>query len=201
MEAGMPRRTLHALLDRYNAAPAAARAKMAAEIERRYGVLRAILVLDMSGFSRTVREQGICHYLGMIRRMEMTTRPLVEALGGTVVKYEADNLFALFPDAASAVSMAVRAREALRAPAADGGPGIEVAIGIAWGRLLHLPGADMFGDVVNIACKLGEDVAAAGDILLDEAARRAVADSGCHALEPVPVRISGIDVVAWRVAA
>jgi class 3 adenylate cyclase len=196
----MPRRTLHGLLDLYNAAPAAARADVAAEIERRFGALQAILVLDMSGFSRTVRERGICNYLAMIRRMQLTTRPLVERLGGTVVKYEADNLFALFPDADAALEMAAEARAALRLPAGDSEPGIEVAIGIAWGRLLHIPGVDIFGDAVNVACKLGEDVALASEILLDDAARLALAGPQRWVLEPARASISGIDIAAWRVA-
>lgn len=195
----MPGPTLDALLDAYNAAPPAARPEVAAEIERRFGVEQAVLVLDMSAFTRTVRAAGIHHFLAMIRRMQVTTRALVERHGGTVVKYEADNLFALYPDPDAAVAMALGARAALRAPTANGDAGIEVAIGIAWGQLLHVPGADMFGDAVNVACKLGEDVAAAGEILLDDGARAALAGTDGLALEPAPLCISGIEIAAWRV--
>ncbi len=56
-----------------------------------YGAEYAVFVLDMSGFSLLTRKYGIVHYLSMVRRMQLTTRPIVESFGGTMIKYEADN--------------------------------------------------------------------------------------------------------------
>ena len=53
---------------------------------------KAVLALDMSGFTLTVRRDGILAYLRQIRRMQQITTPLVLAYHGAVVKNEADNL-------------------------------------------------------------------------------------------------------------
>ena len=69
-----------------------------AEIWRNYGAYKAVLALDMSGFSSTVRREGIISYLAQIRKMQLLTQPLITQHQGEVVKYEADNLLALFDD-------------------------------------------------------------------------------------------------------
>ncbi len=63
-----------------------------AEIWRNYGSYKAVLALDMSGFSSTVRREGIISYLAQIRKMQLLTQPLITQHQGEVVKYEADNL-------------------------------------------------------------------------------------------------------------
>src|SRR5689334_17555802 len=77
-----------------------------AEIWQRFGRTQAILVLDMCGFSRLTMRYGITHFLAMIRRLGLLVRPVVAAQGGRVVKAEADNLFAVFDDVATALSAA-----------------------------------------------------------------------------------------------
>ena len=77
---------LYVLLDRYNAAgDATAAALVEAELWRRWGVYRAVLVLDMSGFSRLVRRWGIVHHLSLVRQMHRVTEPLVQGVGGEVL--------------------------------------------------------------------------------------------------------------------
>jgi len=192
---------LYSLLDDYNQASGPAVKQVEAQIWDRYGCMRAVLVLDMSGFSRTVRRFGIVHYLAMVRRMQMVTRPLVEDAGGTLVKFEADNLFAVFHD----VDTALRVARAIRAAFAESNiftsddRDIHVSMGLAWGRILLVPDHDFFGDAVNVACKLGEDLAAANEILLaDEARTQLTADPGC-ALQEVEFSISGLALRAWQV--
>ncbi len=43
-----------------------------------YGAEYAVFVLDMSGFSLLTRKYGIVHYLSMVRRMQLTTEPIVK---------------------------------------------------------------------------------------------------------------------------
>jgi class 3 adenylate cyclase len=136
-----------ALIDELNACAGAQRAKAEAALWSRFGVERAILALDMSEFSLAVRRDGIMSYLGAIRRMQIVSGPIVRACGGEVVKYLADNLMAVFARAGEAVSAAVRINQALANPQ----PGINVSIGIDFGRFLMVPGKDCFGDPVNIA--------------------------------------------------
>src|SRR5258706_13066166 len=78
------------------------RKKMEDLIWKEYGAEHTVFVLDMSGFSLLTRKYGIVHYMSMVRRMQLTVAPLVKKYGGTLVKFEADNCFAVFPNTYSA---------------------------------------------------------------------------------------------------
>jgi len=82
------------------------------DIWAEYGAEYAVFVLDMSGFSLMTRKYGIVHYLSMVRRMQLTTEPIVKSYGGKMIKYEADNCFAVFPDPLSAVNAAIAMQHA-----------------------------------------------------------------------------------------
>lgn len=151
----------YALIDQYAAAATGQREAIEAEIWQRYGVVRAVLVLDMCLFTASVHRDGVLPYLARIRRMHSVTAPIVAAYAGEVVKYQADNLLAVFPDAAQALDAALSMREQLL----DETPTQCVGIGLAYGRILLVPGWDSHGDATNLAFKLGEDVASSGEIL------------------------------------
>ena len=152
------------------------------QLWREFGAERAVLVLDMSGFSQLADRYGIVHYLSMVRRMQLTAEPIVSSYSGTLVKFEADNCFAMFAQVAEAVQAAIELNDAFRA-ANEATPDeldIRIACGIDFGSILVVPGIDFFGNAVNRACKLGEDLAAAGEILVTrDAMARMPAD---HAL-------------------
>ena len=188
------------LVDRLNELPAAARGGVEEQIWTEFGVERAVLALDMSHFSLSVRRSGILGYLGLIRRMQVITRPIVEAHGGSLVEFHADNLMAVFPDVAAAVEAALAMNRALGAELnADGGPLIEVGIGIDHGRFLFVEGCRCFGDTVNTAFKLGEDLAQAGEILLTANARARLPDTFPHALDEQQFSISGLELIAYNI--
>jgi adenylate cyclase len=169
----------------------------------RYGAERAVLVLDMSGFSSLTSRYGIVHYLSMVRRMQLTAEPIVRGVGGTLVKFEADNCFAMFPDATSAVRAAIDLNRAFN-KANEATPDeldIRISCGIDIGPILVIDGRDFFGDPVNRACKLGEDLAAAGEILITAAAMQAIAAEAGIEARPVNYSISGISIDAFTVTA
>lgn len=149
------------------------RVEISQSIEREFTQRRAVLVLDMSGFSRTTQVHGVVSFLLMIHQMRLLAVPTIEACGGSLVKAEADNLYCLFEDVDRAVAAA---REIMRQlntvnvllPATRR---LYASIGIGFGDILVLGGQDLFGDEVNLTSKLGEDVAQGGMILLTEAAR------------------------------
>ena len=184
-----------ALIDQLNACTGAERARAEAAVWSRFGVEKAILALDMSEFSLAVRRDGIMSYLGAIRRMQIVTEPIVRACGGEVVKYLADNLMAVFGSAGEAVHAAVRINQALADPA----PGIGVGIGIDFGRFLMVAGKDCYGDPVNVAYKLGEDLARPREILITAAARERLEAGFPHALSEQQVSFSGLQVIAYGV--
>ena len=59
-----------------------AEAEITATIERDFGENRAILVLDMSGFSRCTERNGIVCFLLMIHEMKRLAVPAVTEAGG-----------------------------------------------------------------------------------------------------------------------
>src|SRR3982751_5360905 len=100
------------LLDARNEHPESL-AEIDAEIWQRFGRTRAVLVLDMCGFSRLTMRYGITHFLAMIRRLQTIVRPVIVAGGGHVVKTEADNVFATFDDVPEALATARAIQRAL----------------------------------------------------------------------------------------
>ncbi|MBI2756884.1 MAG: adenylate/guanylate cyclase domain-containing protein [Chloroflexi bacterium] len=192
------RAELDALLRRYNEFPPS-RAEVLAAIERQFTRHRAILVLDSSGFSRTTRAMGIVHFLALLERLERTVRPLVEASDGRILKTEADNVYAVFVESAHAVRAAVRIQEALRAAneMLPSDEEIDAAIGIGFGPVLVVGTDDVFGDEMNLACKLGEDLAQRAEILMTSSAREAL-DEVDLPLDRLDFSISGISFPAFR---
>lgn len=184
-----------ALVDRLNDAGAEERARVEAEIWSRFGVEKALLALDMSQFSLSVRRSGILPYLSLIRRMQALTGPIVERQGGAVVKYSADNMIAIFDSAADAALAAIAINHAI----VRGAERFQVAIGVDHGRFILVDGGDCYGDAVNVACKLGEDVAAAGEILLTAAARAGLDAAFPHPLREQRVSVSGLEVRVFAV--
>ena len=161
-----------ALIDRLNAAAPEHRQAVNDEVWKAFGVEKAILCLDMSQFSLSVRRSGIVSYLGQIRRMHVVTEPLVRRSRGAVVKYQADNLMAVFDDARDAGVAAVEMNmQPAGVPLKGGAEPFTVAIGIDVGRFLMVPGRDCFGDPVNVAYKLGEDLARPREVLVTAAVR------------------------------
>ena len=61
-----------------------------------FGVEQAVLVLDMAGFSQGVQAHGIIHSLSMIQRMHIAVETPVERYNGSIVNFEADNMFTRF---------------------------------------------------------------------------------------------------------
>ena len=94
-----------ALLDAMVARPDE-RSQIAAQIERDFGEVRAVMVLDMSGFSITTQCHGIACFLLMIHQLRAVARPAVDQAGGLIVKAEADNLYCMFEDVPQAVAAA-----------------------------------------------------------------------------------------------
>ncbi len=187
------------LLDARNEHPESL-AEIDAEIWQRFGRTRAVLVLDMCGFSRLTMRYGITHFLAMIRRLQTIVRPVIVSGGGHVVKTEADNVFATFDDVPQALATARAIQRGLDTANTflPEDWDLHAAIGIGYGPLILVGDDDLFGSEMNIASKLGEDVAGRGEILLSSAARERV-EAESDATE-IPVQLSGLTISAFRCA-
>ena len=194
-------RQLERLLDLRNEHP-----ERLAEIDRRitraFAHRRAVLVLDMCGFSRLTIRHGIVHFLAMIRRLHRAMGPVVRQAGGHIVKTEADNVFAIFADVPKAVAAAIALRDELsqQNQVLPEDWDLQVGIGIGHGDILMVGDQDFYGSEVNLASKLGEDVAGPGEILLTPAAAARVPKLR-HRLRRRRQRLSGLDVAYFALLA
>ncbi|NER84728.1 MAG: adenylate/guanylate cyclase domain-containing protein [Leptolyngbya sp. SIO1D8] len=142
-----------------------------AEIRDRFLQTRAILVLDMAGFSRNTQMQGIIPTLQAIYHLREIAVPLVEAHDGIVFKVEADNLYAAFDHPDLALQAAEQLLIQLNAI------NLHASIGIGYGEVLVIGDRDLYGNEMNLASKLGEDIADDDEILLTEAAHNSLIES------------------------
>ncbi|HKJ39220.1 MAG TPA: adenylate/guanylate cyclase domain-containing protein [Anaerolineales bacterium] len=171
------------------------------ELWQEFGEEHAVFVLDMSGFSLLTRKYGIVHYLSMVKRMQLTTEPIINSFGGSVIKYEADNCFALFPTPLSAINAAVAMQHAFHASNMMTSDDLDIYIscGIDYGRILVIDNNDCFGDAVNRASKLGEDVASAGEVLVTREAMDMLSSSAEIKAREMTISISGIIIQAHAI--
>jgi adenylate cyclase len=197
-----PSQKFQDLLLRFSQAEEAeVRQQVESEIWREFGAEYAVFVLDMSGFSLLTRKYGIVHYLSMVKRMQLTTEPIVKSYGGSMIKYDADNCFAVFPGPLSAVNAAIAMQHAFEASnlLTSDDLDIYIAIGIDYGKLLIIGNEDCFGDPVNRASKMGEDIAEGGEILITRDAMEMISKEAGIKAHEMNVSISGIDIPAFSI--
>jgi class 3 adenylate cyclase len=110
-----------------------------------------------------------------------------------VIKAEADNLYCLFDKVVDAVGAGEEIISRLDAVNSilPMERRLYVALGIGYGKILNIGNEDIFGDEVNLACKLGEDLASKGEVLLTSAASAELVGSAIVTREEV-ITISGL---------
>ncbi len=159
------------------------------------------MVLDMCGFSRLTARYGIIHFLAMIHRLHGIVLPIIRAQGGTVVKTEADNVFAVFPDVAPAVATSIEIQQRLHAANIflPEDWDLHASLGIGYGELLMIGDDDLYGNEMNIASKLGEDIAGRGEVFLSDAAHARIAgDARAGQYEARQISVSSMVVTAHK---
>lgn len=146
---------------------------------------RAVVFTDTEDFTvRTVRD-GILHFLMIFDRFVGEAETVVARSGGEIVKVEADSLLLGYDEVAAACA-GVDALEALlrrmngRLPANER---LRFSYGIGYGDVLDLD-ADLFGLEVNLASKIGEDLARPGQALLTPQAAAALDEATLRRVVP-----------------
>lgn len=167
-----------------------------ADIERdlwaRFGRTVTVVVVDMCGFSRRAREDGLIGTLAMIGLLRVTIAEVAAVHGALALKFEADNALVAFETSDQAMAAARRAMADLRATADQP---IDISVGVDRGAVLLLDGTDLYGDPVNTASKLGEDLARRGEIVVTPAVAGDLMDAG--ALRPVALSLAGLPFAAF----
>jgi adenylate cyclase len=168
-------------------------------IWKQLGKTWAILCLDPTGFTRTVSKYGILHYLRLIKQMRDLAPPIMQTYGALKWKAKADNLYACFAHPNQALSAAI----ALKTAVADAKIMLDetepfgVCIGIGYGKMLDAGDDGVYGDEVNLAYKLGEDVAESGEILLTQKSYEQVHLSA-QRFESCTVKVSGNSIPYYK---
>jgi class 3 adenylate cyclase len=164
-----------------------------------FGDDRAIMFTDLVGFSRQVSQFGIIHFLQIIFEQKRLLLPIVERFDGVLVKVEADSFLILFKNATRAIACAVEMqktcqRQNARTPPEDH---VILCVGIGQGPILKIGDEDVFGNEVNLASKLGEDLAKGNEILVTRTARAAAGDHPGVTWEEVAAEFAN-ETMCWR---
>lgn len=170
-------------------------AKVEREILTRYQDSCSVLVLDTSGFTRLTQKYGIIHFLSLVVAMHDIVKPVIARHHALGYWGEADNIYATFPSARMAVQCALKIQHEIAKDNKRREPDerLDVCIGIGSGRMLRIGTSDCFGDPMNQACKLGEDLAGPQQVLITAATHDEISGqvSGLK-FERHSTRISGV---------
>jgi len=190
------------LIAKFSDEPDAAKAEeIRTGIWEKFGTEGTVFISDMASFSSTSRKVGVCHFLKMIHRARQIIAPVIEANKGILLKCDADNCYAYFDKPDDAIRASFDVNAALFAANDNFGLGEEInlSIGIDYGRVLLIGDVEFFGDPVNTASKLGEDLAIRDEVLVT---RRAIEHSDFdipELAERMVARISDIEIQYVRI--
>ena len=160
-----------------------------AEIDQRvwdlFGESWAVMFTDLAGFSRSVAEFGIIHFLQIIYESERIFSPCIDQHDGILLKTEGDSMLILFRQPQKALECAISMQKTAQnynqqRPATEQ---ILLCVGIGYGQILAIGDQDVFGIEVNTASKLGEDTAKAWEILITNSVAQVVQDMPNISLE------------------
>lgn len=167
----------------------------------RFGTEGTVFISDMASFSSTSRKLGVCHFLKLIHRTRQLVGPVVERNNGTLIKCDADNCYAFFkePDDAINASFDISAELYKLNDAFGMSEQIFLSMGIDYGRVLLVDNVEFYGDPVNTASKLGEDLAVRAETLVTERALQHANFAIPELAERMVARISEIEIKYVRV--
>ena len=186
------------MIDHYIEARGPERDEIEQQIHQTFSIDATVLVLDLSGFSRLTAEYGVIHYLAMVRRMHLLTHAVIGDHKGKVIKFEADNLFAHFDSVDQAIHFAFDMQSGFKGMnvMTDDSSDIYASIGVASGPVLLIDQKDAWGAPMNLASKLGEDLAGKGEILVHEDAFQASSAPDAYDTDRKSLSVSGITIQA-----
>lgn len=164
-----------------------------ASVDRRiweqFGDHGAVMFTDLAGFTRRSAELGITHFLQIILQSQKILRPVIADHEGTVFEVVGDSMLLWFKPVDLAIRCAVAMQQACREFNKEREPHDQVllCLGVGYGRLLRVGNSRLAGAELNVASKLGEDIAEGYEILVSDAARKAVGE-----LPQIEFRLTGI---------
>jgi class 3 adenylate cyclase len=172
------------------------RSRLEADVWDKYGSRCAMLVLDSSGFTRSTQESGILSYLMCIVRLRDMMEPILARFDCISWRAATDNVFAEFKTADGALEAALEIQRSVSAAniQVQNSGKFGVCIGIGFGDALRSRSEGVFGNEMNLASKLGEDLADVGETLLTEAAYQEISDEYRNDIIARRTNISGVEL-------
>ena len=157
-----------------------------AEFQEKYTTTKAILVLDVTGFTVNAIHGGAISSFLRILDVHKVCFPVLREYGSIFIRAFADDVVALFDHCDAALDAALeihrrigvhnRLLEKHQAPP-------ECCIGIGYGTVYDIGPNHSMGDEMNRASVLGEDIARGGETLVTENLQRALSESPGRVLE------------------
>mgnify|MGYP001819339632 FL=1 len=162
----------------------------------KFGVEGAVFISDMASFSSTSRKIGVCHFLKLIHRARQMIAPLIAQNNGLLLKCDADNCYAFFESTDDAIraSFDINAELFRHNDEFSLNEQIYLSVGIDYGRVLLIGDREFFGDPVNTASKLGEDLAIKAETLVTKRALEHATLTIPETAERMVARISEIEI-------
>ena len=149
----------------------------AGEFHHKYLYQRAILSLDMTGFTSSAMNTGELESLLRILDAQRVCIPVLKEFGADLIRCFADDITAIFNDPNAAIDAALEVHRRIdvfnQSPLASKQP-TQCKIGIGFGKVFAIGPNLAQGDEMNRASKLGEDIARANETLLTEQAYEAL---------------------------
>ena len=139
---------------------------------------RAILTIDMTGFTLSALQVGEINSLTRIFDAQRAALPVLQDYGADLIRCFADDIIALFRSPGEAIDAALEIHRRIErfnaSPLASAHPTVCCA-GIGFGRVFAIGPNLAQGDEMNRASKLGEDIARGSETLITENMYEAVA--------------------------
>lgn len=126
--------------------------------------MKAVAVLDMTGFTRSLEKEGRERTIARIEELRFHARQGALVFKGEIIGAAGDTVIALLPDVGRAVGYCSMVLAALQG---------RVSAGVGFGEV-ELTDVGWMGLELNLASRLGEDVAGPGELRLTQAAQEAI---------------------------
>ena len=149
------------------------------EFNEKYHWERAILSMDMTGFTSSAIHRGELKSLLRIVDAQRVVIPVMQEFDAKLIRCFADDVVALFDHASAAIDASFEIHRRINlfneSPLASDNPTLCCA-GIGFGMVFAIGPNLAQGDEMNRASKLGEDIARANETLITERAYAAISD-------------------------
>jgi class 3 adenylate cyclase len=147
------------------------------QFREKYSIKVAILILNMTGFTKTALKHGSLYSCLRIFDIQKICAPVFLKYGAKKIRTFADDFTATFYDPESALDAALEIHRRVRIfnqSEQSSNVCFECTIGLGYGEVFEIGPDKAMGNEMNQTSKLGEDVAEGGETLITEGFYQAV---------------------------